>query len=205
MLDYSKQRWQQIQSLMDDVFDLPYEQQLSLVRQKCQLDPELFTAVQSLLQAERQAPEFLDQGAVELAGELITPSIEIKGGGIKGIEQKEIDKQSLETQLQLTNADLSGQFIGPYRLCEVIGRGGMGVVFRAERSEGNFEQQVAIKLLSPDKMSATILERFQREQQLLASLIHPGIAQLYDGGTTEQGQGLHCDGVCCRGAHSSIL
>jgi hypothetical protein len=56
--EYSKQRWQHIQSLMDVVLDLPEAQQLLLFRQKCRDDPELFTVVQSLLQAERDAPDF---------------------------------------------------------------------------------------------------------------------------------------------------
>jgi len=168
-LDYFSQRWRQIQALMDDVFDLPYELQLSTVQQKCHQDPVLCAAVWSLLQAEHLAPAFLEQPAVELA---IAPII------------KEENKRRV-----LTNCKgLAGQFIGPYRLCEVIGRGGMGVVFRAKHCLEKVEQPVAIKLLAPEKMSDTSLARFQREQQLLASLSHSGIAQLYETGITAKGQ-----------------
>jgi hypothetical protein len=169
---YSKHRWQQIQTLLDVLLDLPEAEQLprlQQLRQQSEDDPQLFSAVQSLLLAQRNAPDFLDQPAIELA---------------EGFTTGHAD----ENLSASNNADLLGQCIGPYRLCEVIGQGGMGVVFRAERCEGGFEQQVAIKLLSLNQMSEGGLERFQREQQLLATLIHPGIAQLYDGGTTAAGQ-----------------
>ncbi|REJ83683.1 MAG: serine/threonine protein kinase [Acidobacteria bacterium] len=76
--------------------------------------------------------------------------------------------------------------IGPYRLQEVIGRGGMGVVYRASRVEGGFEQQVALKLLHLDMDSPELRSRFAREQQLLARLDHRGIARLLDAGVTAE-------------------
>jgi serine/threonine-protein kinase len=75
--------------------------------------------------------------------------------------------------------------IGPYHLRAEIGRGGMGSVFLADR-EGDFTQRVAIKLVR-GFMGAEALQRFRAERQILASLQHPGIARLLDGGTTEQG------------------
>ena len=74
-----------------------------------------------------------------------------------------------------------------YTLVREIGRGGMGSVYLAERSDGAFHKQVAIKLVQPGMNSADILARFRREREILASLDHPGIARLLDAATTEEG------------------
>jgi len=77
--------------------------------------------------------------------------------------------------------------IGAYRIEERIGRGGMGSVYRGARMTGDFAHRTAIKIIKPGLLSEALVERFQRERQLLASLSHPNIAQLYDGGETESG------------------
>ncbi len=77
--------------------------------------------------------------------------------------------------------------IGPYRLSEEVGRGGMGAVYRAERADGAFEQTVALKLLPPGLASAGSAERFRAERQILARLEHPHVARLLDGGVTDAG------------------
>ena len=84
-----------------------------------------------------------------------------------------------------THSPRQGDAFGPYRLLEVLGRGGMGEVFRAERVDGEFEQTVAVKTMS---VSARGQERrFFRERQVLARLKHPNIARLLDGGTSDEG------------------
>jgi serine/threonine protein kinase/Tfp pilus assembly protein PilF len=77
---------------------------------------------------------------------------------------------------------LIGQTVGAYRLTGVIGHGGMGTVYRAVRADDQFEKTVAIKVLRFPDGSPAELERFLRERQILASLEHPGIARLLDGG-----------------------
>ncbi|MEM1042724.1 MAG: serine/threonine-protein kinase, partial [Bacteroidota bacterium] len=77
--------------------------------------------------------------------------------------------------------------VGPYRLVEEAGRGGMGTVYRAERADGAFEQTVALKLLPPGLASAGSAERFRAERQILARLEHPHVARLLDGGVTGAG------------------
>ena len=77
--------------------------------------------------------------------------------------------------------------IGAYRIIRELGSGGMGVVFLAEREEGDFEQKVAIKLLKRGMDSQEISKRFKSERQMLARLQHPNIARLLDGGLTEDG------------------
>jgi len=77
--------------------------------------------------------------------------------------------------------------IGPYRLGALLGQGGMGRVYRAERADGVFEQTIAIKLMRRTRMPLRIAEQFGRERQILARLQHRNIAHLYDGGVTPEG------------------
>ncbi len=81
---------------------------------------------------------------------------------------------------------LPGALLGPWRLVAPIGRGGMGEVYRAERADGTYTQQVAIKLLQPGRFDDT--QRFEQERQTLARLDHPGIARLLDGGVAADGR-----------------
>ena len=80
-----------------------------------------------------------------------------------------------------------GRRIGAYRIVQEIGRGGMGAVFLAARADGEFEKEVAIKLLKRGTDTDEIVRRFRAERQILARLEHQGIARLLDAGTTEDG------------------
>ena len=80
-----------------------------------------------------------------------------------------------------------GRRIGPYRIVGLLGRGGMGGVYRAAR-EDDYEQQAAIKLLHRGLAQPDLLQRFHAERQILARFDHPSIARLLDGGTTEGGR-----------------
>ena len=77
---------------------------------------------------------------------------------------------------------------GPYRLLHSIGEGGMGAVFLAERSDGSYEQQVAVKLIKRGMDSVAILRRFLSERRILARLAHPNIVRLLDGGMSADGR-----------------
>ncbi|MCP4662919.1 MAG: serine/threonine protein kinase, partial [bacterium] len=78
--------------------------------------------------------------------------------------------------------------IGSFKLLRSLGRGGMGVVYLAARADEEFEQQVAVKLIKRGMDSDEIISRFRHERQILAHLVHPNIARLLDGGTTEDGR-----------------
>ena len=80
-----------------------------------------------------------------------------------------------------------GRHVGAWTITERIASGGMGSVFLADRSDGQFEQQVAVKILSAQLLSPDTVTRFRTERQILAGLNHPYIAQLHDGGTTDEG------------------
>ena len=80
-----------------------------------------------------------------------------------------------------------GQRLDIWQILSVVGRGGMGTVYRAERADGKFDQRVAIKVLSCGLDTAAAAHRFQQEYRILASLEHPNVARLLDAGTTENG------------------
>ena len=98
-----------------------------------------------------------------------------------------------------------GERFGPYELGPLLGRGGMGAVFRAERVDGELHQTVAIKIVERGWLDPRAIERFRVERQILASLVHPNIARLLDGGTRDDGlpylvmefvDGLRLDQYC---------
>jgi serine/threonine-protein kinase len=106
--------------------------------------------------------------------------------------------------MSLTEASLVGQQVGAYTIDSLIGRGGMGEVWLALRSDGRFEGKFALKFLDSFATSAVALDRFRREGRLLARLSHPHIARLIDAGVTggrpylvlEYVEGERIDGYC---------
>src|SRR6516162_4649469 len=83
--------------------------------------------------------------------------------------------------------DGPGTVIGPYKLLQQLGEGGMGVVFMAEQTEP-VRRRVALKVIKPGLDSAQVLARFEAERQALALMDHPNIARVLDAGATEGGR-----------------
>ncbi|HET7844510.1 MAG TPA: serine/threonine-protein kinase, partial [Xanthomonadales bacterium] len=92
-----------------------------------------------------------------------------------------------EGENAMTCAAEPGERVGPWLLREVLGRGGMGVVYRAERADGEVKQQAAVKVLQRLHGDDAGLRRFAQERDIVAQLAHPGIARLFDAGTTRDG------------------
>jgi WD40 repeat protein/tetratricopeptide (TPR) repeat protein len=88
---------------------------------------------------------------------------------------------------EVTDDGLVGRRLGPYRIERRVGHGGMGSVYQAQR-EGDYRQQVAVKVIRPGLAGDEVLSRFRTERQVLAELNHPHIARLLDGGATEDGR-----------------
>ncbi len=84
--------------------------------------------------------------------------------------------------MQAANGRWIGRRIGPYEITSLIGHGGMGEVYRARRVDAEYEKEVAIKLVPGGFHAGYVLQRFRAERQILASLEHPNIARLIDGG-----------------------
>lgn len=110
---------------------------------------------------------------------------------VRLIQAYENNPEFLETPLLLEDEpceyDPIAQRLGAYRLVRRLGSGGMGVVYLAERDDGLFKSQVAIKIVWPISPISDLPERFARERQIVASLNHPNISRLLDGGVTADG------------------
>jgi len=150
-----------IAAIVEEAQQLPEQDQLQFLRQACATDSQLYeSAVAELYSRPHSRQEwFLDP-----------PS---------SLEHSEDSAQEHPTR--------TGQRIGAYRVIRSLGEGGMGEVFLAERADAQFNQQVAIKLVRRGLLSSQAQGRLRLERQILATLDHPNIARLFDGGTTEDG------------------
>ncbi len=103
--------------------------------------------------------------------------------------KSEVDDFLNDSPMRQTDSPLlSGQVVGSYRILRSLGSGGMGDVYLAERADEAFEQQVAVKVIRRGGGLGELFQRFLSERQLLADLKHPNIANLLDGGTTDDGR-----------------
>lgn len=98
-----------------------------------------------------------------------------------------LDRPIQESISSFVEIDQINKRIGPYQIVKEIGSGGMGAVYLAKRVDGQFEQEVALKLIKPGMHSGDIVSRFEHERQILAQLQHPNIARLLDGGMSDDG------------------
>lgn len=94
----------------------------------------------------------------------------------------------LDTPLLVRSDRREGLRVGPWKLVEPLGEGGMGTVWKAERADGTYDRSVALKLLRVDGATDMLAERLRAERQILARLEHPNIARLYDGGMADDGR-----------------
>ncbi len=162
--DPDTQRWQRIFEVFEEVLDAPQEARDELLARLCAGDDALRRDVVDLIAADGTSPRFeaeLDEARRAAA---------IASTGDRGIA-----------------AAHAGDRIGPWRLLRELGAGGMGVVWLAERADGQYEQRVALKLIRAGLGSDAVHRRFLRERQILARLHHPHIAHLIDGGITASG------------------
>jgi WD40 repeat protein/serine/threonine protein kinase len=164
--------------------DDPKERE-SYLRQACGDDVRLRSRVEALLRRHEQAGNFLEQPAVDPAA--ILPTLATSAGVAAPVQ------------------DAAGTFLGPYKLVERIGEGGMGAVWKAEQQEP-VRRPVAVKVIRHGPDSGQAVARFEAERQALALMDHPNIARVFDAGTTEDGRPylvmelvkgtpitLHCD------------
>ncbi len=153
------ERWHRIEEVFRTVAECPEDEREAYLTRACGGDDDLRREVLSLL-AQDTSEDFLRSPLADLAA----------------------------STTAVPPSDLTGTQIGPYRLVRLVGRGGMGAVYEAVRDDEQFRQQVALKLIKRGMDSDFVRRRFLRERQILASLDHPYIARLLDGGATTDGQ-----------------
>jgi len=157
----SADRRARIDAILRDALGLPPEERPAFVRGACHGDADLESAVAALLR-DAESPD-----------SAIAP-----GGALAGAFGTEV----------LRRLEGGDRRVGPFRIVREIGRGGMGVVYLAERVDGGFTQHVALKIAAHGAEADAIARRFERERQIVASLDHPNIARLVDGGRTDDGR-----------------
>ncbi len=157
----SDQRLDRLEELLAEVLERPAEARSAFLDEACGDDLGLRRELEELLGVHEEASRFFDG----LTGEIAAAA-----------------------PLELDSAARPRMQIGPYRTLEAVGHGGMGAVYRAERVDGAFDQQVALKLLHLDMETPQLRARFLAERQILARLGHPHIARLLDGGVTDEGR-----------------
>ena len=154
------ERWRAIEELFQGASELEGAQREAFLDASCEEDVELRREVESLLQTHDLSTGLLDRPAVE----------------------------ALDPEVEGAAPDSwAGRRIGPYTVIRELGRGGMGRVFLAARSDEEYESRVAIKVFGPVFGARDLEARFRRERQILANLDHPNIARLLDGGTLPEG------------------
>jgi non-specific serine/threonine protein kinase/serine/threonine-protein kinase len=139
---------------------------------------------QALRLPEAERPAFLDQACAA------EPELRQEIESLLAAHDGDSSFLTVRPAFEMPNLpeEMPEQNIGPYRVVEEIGRGGMGAVYLAVRDDGVYEQQVAIKLVKRGMDTDFVLHRFRYERQILAFLNHPYIARMLDGGTTADGR-----------------
>lgn len=149
-----------VAALLDEALDLPFEERATWQKLLAEREPHLVELVSELLAS--MPSKTADSGAPEHAGAVLRA---VPNG-----------------------ASLQGRMFGPWRVLRLLGQGGMGSVWLAERADGLFERQVALKLVHSGLFGDALRERFARERSILAALEHPLIARLLDAGIADDSQ-----------------
>ncbi len=153
------ERWKRIENILQSAIDCGADQRSAFLDSACGADAELRREVESLL-VWNEKSGFTNSSALD--------------EGMRSLERRS-DKIEEERR------------IGAYRVLREIGRGGMGTVYLAARADDEFQKLVAIKIIRRGLDTDDIIERFRSERQILATLDHPNITRLLDGGTTDDG------------------
>jgi eukaryotic-like serine/threonine-protein kinase len=153
-------RWSLIEEIFQGALDRPLAERKQYLADACRNDPELRREIESLLAHDDDAESVLRS--------LVADNV------------KEMTESSIASDL--------GSQVGPYLLVRELDSGGMGVVHLAVRSDDQYFQIVAIKMIRKGLETAELVQRFRVERQILATLNHPNIGAILDGGETKDGR-----------------
>jgi serine/threonine protein kinase len=163
MSDGPAELFHRVDAVFDEALDVSVADRAAFLDSACAGDAGLRAAVEELLSAHDSSASFLNGSAAEFAAPLLDGA----------------ERQSGSLPL--------GERVGPFRIVREIGHGGMGTVYLAERSDGHFEQRVALKVIR-HAASGALVARFLEERRILALLQHSRIAHLVDGGVSPDGE-----------------
>lgn len=176
------ERWKQVSQLFHAALARDAGERATFLAGACAGDHELRQIVESLISQESATGKFIDEPLFEM---LTKPDLEGRAN--------DPDKTSAGTvnvgvsRAPGTTSPMEGRRLGAYRIMREIGQGGMGSVYLAARADDVFHKEVAIKIVRMGLANADLLRRFHQEREILASLDHPAIARVIDGGSTEEG------------------
>jgi tetratricopeptide (TPR) repeat protein len=159
----TREEWLRIKSVAADAWEQPAEARAAFLASACAGNDSLREEVERLLRHTEAAAALYETPAFSHA------------------------RTTLLDGIARVHPTVLGTPVGPYRVTRQLGRGGMGAVYLADRSDGQFEQRVAIKVVDA-VASEPLLHRFRDERQILATLNHANIARLFDGGATADGR-----------------
>jgi serine/threonine protein kinase/tetratricopeptide (TPR) repeat protein len=157
------EEWRRIKHIAGEALERPEAERASFVATSSGGDETLRQHVEALLRSTSAAADLYE-----------SPALAITGGRSAIVAAADASRSVI------------GSRIGPYRIIGELGHGGMGSVYLGERADGEFEHRVAVKLVGGFP-SEPLLRRFREERRILASLNHPHIASLLDGGSTAEG------------------
>ncbi|MFL6228569.1 MAG: protein kinase domain-containing protein [Pyrinomonadaceae bacterium] len=166
----SPERWRKIEEVFQAALDLPEDERAPYISAECGGDEELREQVEALVSQHDEAGDFIE-----------TPAV------VSSSFRPSTDPRATSPMTGGFADPAIGRRLGAYKIVRELGRGGMGAVYMAERADSEFRRSVAIKLIKRGMDTDFILRRFRNERQILATLDHPHIAKLLDGGTTEEG------------------
>jgi predicted Ser/Thr protein kinase len=167
-------RYQRAKAIFFEACERPRDDREAYVQNQCADDVPLCAAVMELLLHDNDPLTLMNSSALREHLERLADSANGDASG-DGAE----DGAKSATPLP--------QHIGRYRILDLLGEGGMGVVYRAEQE--NPRRQVALKVIARGQASRQMLRRFEHEAQILGRLHHPGIAQIYEAGMHDAGDG----------------
>jgi len=157
-------KWQQVKALLQSALELAPEQWTGFLEENCPADAAMRDAVTSLLEAHADAKSFLETRP-----------------------QPNESVASTVTDPTPAGASTPSTQIGPYRILEQLGEGGMGAVYLAEQTEP-VRRRVALKIIKHGMDTKQVIARFEAERQALAMMDHPCVAKVFDAGSTEGGR-----------------
>src|SRR5215469_12059270 len=152
-------RWILIEEIFQKAVERPESERIEYIRQACRDDTELRTEVESLLASDREG----------------TTVQSLIAGNVRELDEAPVPSEA-------------GMQVGPYRLLREIDSGGMGAVYLGVRSDDQYFKIVAVKMIRKGLECPTLIQRFRAERQILATLQHPNIGAILDGGELSDGR-----------------